>query len=33
MSVAVPNSDEVTDSVLTGTSAIARDITTQVQLV
>jgi len=32
MSVVVPNSDEGTDSVLTGTSAIARDITAQVQL-
>ena len=32
MSVVVPNSDEGTDSVLTGTSAIAHDITAQVQL-
>ena len=32
MSVVVPNSDEGTDSVLMGTSAIARDITAQVQL-
>jgi len=32
MSVVLPNSDEGNDSVLTGTSAIARDTTAQVQL-